>query len=170
MNVDELAEECGMWCTFLEYRYFDKEKGICTDNATDDERIAYDVYCFCGMIDADGMASLLSQPESKLQKLFESLSKLGLTALIKNVKEAADAVKKSGLSLEEKGDRSAVSQLLRPFQDEYYGRLRKRAYSRLRKFIHSSRVFNRYAANVLRCEQEGLNCYDPKVWTVNLNT
>lgn len=98
MNVDDLAEECGMWCTFLEYRYLDKEKGICTDKASDDERLAYDIYCFCGMIVSDGMKSLLSQPESKLQAMFESLAKLGLTGLIKNIKAAADALKKSSVT------------------------------------------------------------------------
>jgi hypothetical protein len=164
VKENELVDECIMWCTFLEYRYYEPVKGISTEKATADEQTAYDVHCFCGMIDADGMSCLLSQPDAKLQSMSLSLRRLGLGGVVDNANAAAAALKASGLSLHQDSDRERVSELLRPFEDMYYRRLRKRAYSRLKNFIQSSDVFLAYALNIQRCEREGLNCYDPKEW------
>src|SRR5262245_43251710 len=84
LDEKELADDCGMWGMFIEYRHYDPDKGICTDNAKDDERIVYDVICFCGMIDSDGLQCLLSQPENKLALISQSCLKLGLVQLVEN--------------------------------------------------------------------------------------
>ncbi len=165
MKVDELEEECVMWCTFLEFRHCDSDKGISTEGATEDERTAYDVYCFCGMIDADGIAGLLSQPEAKFAAMSRSLRKLGLDEIVDNANAAAAALKASNLFPPSDDERERVSELLKPFEEKYYRRQRKRAYLRLRRFIQSSEVFVGYARNVQRCAREGLNCYDPKQWS-----
>jgi hypothetical protein len=166
MKEGEIVDECIMWCTFLEYRHYDPDKGISTEKATADEQTAYDVYCFCGMIDSDGMSSLLSQPDAKLQSMSQSMRRLGLGEIVDNAKAAADVLKGSGLSPRQDSDHEQVSELLRLFEDIYYRRLRKRAYSRLKKFIQSSDVFAGYARNIQRCEREGVNCYDPKEWRI----
>jgi hypothetical protein len=166
MKEDELVDECVMWCTFLEYRHYDRDKGITTERATDDERIAYDVYCFCGMIDADGISALLSQPEAKFQSMSQSMRRLGLAEVVDNVNAAADALRASGLFPPEDSDRERISGLVRPFEETYYRRLRKRAYSQLKRFIQSSDAFLVYAQNIQRCEREGANCNDPKEWSV----
>src|ERR1041385_9082937 len=98
-KVEEIAEECGMWCTFLEFRYFDPEKGVATDDATVEERTAYEVQSFCGIIDSDGIACLLSQPDAKLESMFASLEKLHLGRLVWMAKDAAAVIRGSGLSV-----------------------------------------------------------------------
>ena len=164
MNADDLAEECAMWCTFFEYRYYDEERGICLERASEEERTAYAVNCFCGLIDGDGLAAVLSQPERELNFMFRSLKRLELVALLENSERAAATFKESGLRPSNLTDRSAISQLLRPFEEIYFNRLRKKTYARLRRFIHSSSAFASYAANVRRCEKEGMDCYDPRSW------
>src|SRR5579859_6115083 len=124
-DENDVVEECTTWGMFIELRYIYPGLPIATDN----ERIAYDVYSFCGMIDSDGMGCLLSQPQSKRQLLFQSLLNLGLAEQVENATNAASALQNSGLSLEGNDDREATSKLLRPFEDRYYRDLREPTYN-----------------------------------------
>src|SRR5438105_4456503 len=80
-NEEKLVADCELWQRFIEYRWYDPEKGT-QDGASEDERIVYDAICFCGMVAADGIECLLSQPEPRLQLMGESMRKLRLDRLV----------------------------------------------------------------------------------------
>jgi len=156
-----MVETCGFFGTFIETRY----GGYPVPVPPGDEKVAYDVHCFCGLIDSDGMACVLDQPQAERRAMFRSLRKLGMAKLVDFTKKAATALRRSGRSLHRKQDRSAISGLLRPFEDIYFKRLRTQAYSRLYRHIISSEAFIPYMLNCERMEKEGGNPFDPKEWT-----
>jgi hypothetical protein len=158
---EDWAETCTFFGTFIETRY----SGYPVRVPPGDERTFYEAYCYCGLIDGDGMSCLLGQPISERRRMERSMGKLGLHKLVENVKRAAAALKKSGLSLGRKANRAALSALMRPFEDKYSNKLRENAYARLYRFIGSSRAFLPYALNCARMEKEGGNPFDPKEWT-----
>ena len=160
-KYEQWAETCGFFTTFIETRY----PGHPVPVPPGDEKTFYDACCFCGMLDSDGVASLLGQPASVRQAMEHSLEQLGLTNLIELAGRASDALSQAGLSLERRRDEPAISTLMEPFEEEYYDKLRDPAYARLHKFMSSSRAFVSYARNCARIDRTGGNPFDPKEWT-----
>jgi hypothetical protein len=158
---EEWAETCGFFCTFIETRY----PGHPVPVPPGDERTFYQACGLCVLIDSDGMAGLLEQPVSERRAIFRSARKLGQHDLVENAKKAAAALRHSGLVRGRRRDHSAVSDLMRPFEDRYFGQLRGRAYARLYRFIASRKAFLPYALNCARMGKEGGNPFDPREWT-----
>ena len=154
-----MEETCTFFCTFIETRYDPKSL------PAGDEKLLYHVYCLCGMIDGDGMGSLLAQPVGQRRALYRSARKLGLTNLVENARKAAVALHRAGLSLGRKRDRQRVAEILKPFHRLYYDRFRRRAYARMHRLILASQAFIPYALNCRRMETDGGNPFDPKEWT-----
>ena len=151
--------ECTLWCTMMEIRRNYPDKPF----ATESERIAYQVFYFCVAQDSELMTGLLSQSESDRQAMRESLLALGLTDQANNAAEAANALAKSGLSLDRSSDHDALSELFKPFETRYQ-ELRLATYERLLEFIHSSDFFPDLVEAAQRCEREGLHLFSPDVW------
>jgi hypothetical protein len=96
--------------------------------------------------------------------MLRSARQLGLGKLADNAKSAAMTLRKSGLSLKRARDRSAISTLLRPFEQHYYDQLRQDAYKCLYDFFSSSEAFVPYVLNCQRMDRDGGNPFDPKEW------
>jgi hypothetical protein len=155
----EIEEVCSWFGTFIETRYNPRKI------PAGPERQFYHLHCFCGMIDSDGMACLLAQPEADRRGLYRSARILGLTKLVENAQAAATALRQSGLSLKREGDREAITEVLKPFEKRYYDQLRDTAFARMHRLLISCDVFIPYGLNCQRMEEDGGNPFDPKEWT-----
>ena len=158
-SQEEIWETCNFFGSFIETRHDPRHI------PPGDEKTVYGVHCFCGLIDSDGMISLLQQPLADRLSMYRSARKVGVTGLVEMAKGAAAAVKKAGLSPKQREHRESVNALLRPFEKRYYYEIRDRAYARLYRFICSSEAFIPYALNCARIEREGGNPFNPKEWT-----
>jgi len=154
----ELVETCTFFGTFIETRY-DPES-----IPAGDEKLLYDVYCLCGLIDSDGTDCLLAQPPAAKRAMYRSARKLGLTKLVKNAQDAQVALRQASLSLTRKADEEGISKILRRFERRYFDQLRRPAYARMCRLIGGSDAFIPYALNCQRMEREGGNPFNPREW------